>query len=90
MRWLAALFLAGCAENVRVVEIKVPVEVARTPPDELLNCTSALPIPRFDPAPVGALLTDEQIPVLQSLIASLYGCDAGWRAWATHDEAEAP
>lgn len=85
MRWLAALLLAGCTPVERIVEVKVPVEVARVPPPELLNCTASITPPAFAPAPDGALLPAEQIPVLQAFVSALYGCHAGWSAWATHE-----
>lgn len=85
MRWLFVLALSACAQTERIVEVKVPVEIARTPPVELIECTATLTPPLFDPPPEGkgALLPPEQIPIFQAFVATLYGCDAGWRAWAT-------
>jgi len=86
IRLLVVLLLVGCAERVRPVEVKVPVEVARTPPPELLSCTSGITPPLFEPTPGGVRLEQTQVFVLQNMIARLYSCDAGWRAWATHEE----
>ena len=78
----AAAICGACSGAPRVVEVKVPVEVSRRPPAELVGCTAGLPVPVFEAAAGGALLPNKQIPVLQSLIDSLYRCDSGWRAWA--------
>lgn len=89
---LLCLVLAGCqscppvtpAERVITQEVKVPVEVARTPPPEVLGCWAALPpAPRFQDAPGGLLLPLDQVPVLEAAEAAQRRCDDAWRAWAT-------
>lgn len=91
---LAALIavLWGCtsAPTSRVVvqRVDVPVPVQRTVPANLLDCVSGAPLPVFQPSDEGVVLPVAQIPVFQSLIALLFGCNAAWRIWATAAPAE--
>lgn len=94
LRWtctFVALLLAGCqscpavtpAERVVTQTVNVPVEVARTPPPEVLGCWAALPpLPQFQDAPGGLLLPVDQVPVLEVAEAAQLRCDDAWRAWA--------
>ncbi len=89
---LLCLLLAGCqscpvvtpAERVVTQEVKVPVEVARTAPAEVLGCWGALPPPpAFLDAPGGLLLPTGQITAFLASEAAQRRCDDAWRAWAT-------
>lgn len=84
-----ALGLAACASappRVQTVTVKVPVEVAREPPKELVECTADLRAPRFV-APAGpgvsSCLTQEGERDLTSLVDRILTCEAAWRAWAS-------
>ncbi len=89
---LFCLLLSGCqscpsvtpAERVMTQSVDVPVQVARTPPPEVMGCWAALPpLPAFEDAPGGLLLPTARIGALLMAEAAQRRCDDAWRAWAT-------
>lgn len=95
---LACVLLAGCGaktvpppqiiREVQTVEVKVPVQVQRTPPAELL-IPIAPPLPVFvEPAnpEASSALTAEGERLLRGLIEELLTRIEAWRAWAETKE----
>lgn len=84
--------LSACSwlpRRVETVTVNVPVEVARTPPPELLACGAQLRAPFFvsstDPA-VSSCLMPEGERALTRMVDEMLTCIAAWRAWAEESE----
>jgi hypothetical protein len=84
-----ALALSACSflpTRVETVIVKVPVETARPPPPELLECVAKLEaptfVPRADPA-ASSCLTPKAEQVLVRLVDRALTCNGGWKTWAT-------
>lgn len=85
------LALVGCSGRppevvYQPVEILVPVEVFRTPPEPLATAYTPDRLPRFippaDPAAKVAL-SAEELTNLKTLLRTLVTRDEAWRVWAT-------
>lgn len=85
------LTMAGCSGRppeivYQSVEVLVPVEVARNPPDTLAAPYTPSRLPRFisprDPGAKVALSAGE-LNHLKAVLRTLVTRDEAWRAWAT-------
>lgn len=83
-----ALTASGCGwlpTRVETITVKVPVEVARTPPADLAKCTDNLEAPTFvapaDPA-AAACLVPSGAKQLIELVDQALTCEAAWETWA--------
>lgn len=77
--------LAGCSmppPRVIVQKVDIPVPTARIPSNNLVQCTDNLIPPVFVVSADQVVLPKEQIPVFQSFVALLIGCESAWRNWA--------
>lgn len=96
---LLVLALTGCASTcpipepeIRTIEVKVPVEVARTADPALAECRQGLPVPTFveRTALIGIgpetewvlVLPPDQIAPFAGMVGGLVRCLDAWESWA--------
>lgn len=95
---VAALALAGCAGQARppapviqIQRVNVPIEVARTPPAELLLCNEGYVAPHAVPlvgVATGISFSGAALLNLQLLIDGLLTCTEAWETWAVPAKVE--
>jgi hypothetical protein len=83
-----ALALGGCSwlpTRVETVTVKVPVEIARVPPPELLECAARLEKPKFvgrEDLQASSCLTPAGERALTRLVDRTITCVDAWKAWS--------